>query len=89
MGCGAGRHADVFPGQFFGVDRNIQYVHYAKTHCRGRFLIMDAAHLAFRDNCFDLVFSVGVFHHLADEQAHAAASEMRRVTKTRGRAPDY
>jgi ubiquinone/menaquinone biosynthesis C-methylase UbiE len=46
---------------------------------------MDAANLAFPRAFFDLVFCVGLLHHLSDPQARAAVREMRRVTRDSGR----
>jgi len=85
VGCGAGGHAEVFSGDFWGVDRNLRCIAYARRRRRGRFLVMDATRLAFPSDSFDFVYCVGLCHHLSDQQVRAAASEMKRVTKKGGR----
>jgi ubiquinone/menaquinone biosynthesis C-methylase UbiE len=84
-GCGTGRHARVFDASFWGIDGNAKYIDYARRHRRGVFSVMDATNLAFPGAFFDLVFCVGLLHHLSDPQARAAVREMRRVTRDSGR----
>jgi ubiquinone/menaquinone biosynthesis C-methylase UbiE len=47
------------------------------------YVIYDGTRLPFRDNSFDLVFSWGVFEHIAD--VPAVLAEARRVVKPEGR----
>jgi ubiquinone/menaquinone biosynthesis C-methylase UbiE len=85
VACGTGRHADLFPGSVWGIDENARYIAYARKHYRGRFLVMDARHLGFGDGQFDLVFCVGLCHHLPDTSVRAVVSEMKRVARPGGR----
>jgi ubiquinone/menaquinone biosynthesis C-methylase UbiE len=48
-----------------------------------QFLTMDAEHLSFGDDSFDLICGTGVLHHLELEQAYA---EIARVLKPTGKA---
>jgi len=88
VGCGTGAHGRTFAGRmrYFGVDQNGVYVRHAIARRGEPFAVMDAAKIAFPDGAFDVVFAVGLFHHLSDAQAVAAAREMRRVTKDNGTA---
>ena len=86
VGCGTGRHAAAFSATFCGIDPNPKYIEHAQRSCRGRFLVMDATDLDFPDGAFDLVYCVGLCHHLSDRQVRAAAGEMKRVTKRGGQA---
>ena len=47
-------------------------------------VICSATDLFFDDSSFDVVFAVGLFHHLDDEQFKASLSEVRRVLRTGG-----
>ena len=79
VACGTGRHARVFGGCYCGVDENVRYICYAARRRCGMFGAMNALNMGFPDSCFSLVFSVGLLHHLPDEQAVAAVREMCRV----------
>lgn len=50
----------------------------------GNFKVMDAENLQFPDNCFDVVYSFGVLHHL--KETRRAISEIRRVLREQGTA---
>lgn len=52
------------------------------SHQRLDVRVMDASRLKFPDDCFDFVFSVFVFEHVAD--VAAALAELRRVLKPSG-----
>ncbi|HNR29829.1 MAG TPA: class I SAM-dependent methyltransferase [Candidatus Hydrogenedentes bacterium] len=86
VGCGIGGHADAFATAtlYVGIDENAGYVKYASARHGRRFVAMNATRIAFADGTFDLVFAAGLFHHLSDDQARAAAREMTRVTKETG-----
>ena len=47
-------------------------------------VICSATDLFFDDSSFDVVFAVGLFHHLDDEQFKASLSEVRRVLRAGG-----
>lgn len=86
VGCGTGRHTDIFANRMVGVDLSRAYMAHAKRHHAAKFCTMDAGSLAFADATFDLVYAVGLFHHLPDAQASRAAAEMRRVLRPTGTA---
>ncbi|MCP5159883.1 MAG: class I SAM-dependent methyltransferase [Gammaproteobacteria bacterium] len=48
------------------------------------FLVADACHLPFPENCFDYVYSFGVLHHVADTEA--SIHEVHRLLKPGGQA---
>jgi len=84
VGCGTGRHATAFSGSFYGGDLNPHYIRHAKQQYAGDFLVMDATGLAFAENYFDLVFCVGLCHHLSDDDVRATVREMIRMVKPGG-----
>ena len=85
VGCGTGRHAEAVAGRVAGVDANPAYIAYANRVHRGVFFVGDATRLGLADGVFDVVFCVGLCHHLSDAQVQDAVGEMRRVTKAGGR----
>lgn len=52
--------------------------------CRLKALVMDAHHLNFADNTFDIILGNGILHHLTDLEL--AVSEIKRVLKPNGEA---
>lgn len=86
VGCGTARYAKLFPeANYTGVDISQEYIKKAKKQFPDKtFMVMDAAELKFENQTFDAVFAVGMFHHLSDEKALKAASEMVRVCKKEG-----
>lgn len=94
LGCGNGqRSLDLLKAgaDVTGIDISSVYVAQAADAARaagfedGRFsfLEMDAHHLAFADNTFDLVVGEGILHHL---DLKASTDEINRVLKPSGRA---
>jgi SAM-dependent methyltransferase len=49
-----------------------------------QFVVADARHLPFADDCLDVVFSYSVLQHFAREAAEAALEEMGRVVRPSG-----
>ena len=89
-GCGIGTDAVRFASagaQYTGVDFSEPAVHLARRRFEleelpGRFLRSSVTSLPFPDDRFDLVFSHGVIHHLADTAG--ALREFHRVLKPGG-----
>jgi SAM-dependent methyltransferase len=86
LGCGTGRHAALFAGNYVGIDREPKYVAFAKKRYHGHFLVMDAARLGFPDASFETAFAVGLCHHLHDERVRVVLREMKRVIRQDGLA---
>lgn len=85
LACGTGEFFHSFDsGNYCGMDISSDYIEFAKQHHRGEFLIGDAQHLSFKDEAFDFVFVLGLFHHLPDNDAHLVLDEIRRVIKPTG-----
>lgn len=59
---------------------------YIKTYCASghRGVVGAAEALPFPARCFDAVWSIGLLHHLPDEAAGQAVSEMSRVCRSNG-----
>lgn len=64
-------------------DKVIQHLESENVHDNVTHHVMDAEHLTFPDNSFDLVFGSGIIHHLDTE---LAAREVARVLRRDGRA---
>ncbi len=56
--------------------------HFRQNSLRRRFTNSDATRLPFRDGTFDLVYSIGVLHHVPDTEA--ACREVARVLRAGG-----
>ncbi|MBN1161503.1 MAG: class I SAM-dependent methyltransferase [Dehalococcoidales bacterium] len=85
VGCGTGRYSEIFNCNYYGIDSNEEYINYARKKHRGDFQAMDASHLEFPDDMFKYVFSIGVLHHISDENAIRAIREMKRVCRPDGK----
>ncbi|TAD89554.1 MAG: class I SAM-dependent methyltransferase [Alphaproteobacteria bacterium] len=79
VGCGDGREAqviaDYFKAQGVAIDIGIPQQFVGRT----QFVQMNAEQMAFRDGCFDLVFSFHALEHMLNPAA--ALAEMARVAK--------
>lgn len=84
VGCGTGIFRECFNDDYTGIDVNADYIRKAQEANTGRFLVGDAMVMPFNDGDFDLVFTVGVLHHLNQEQCKKMLYEMRRVSKVGG-----
>lgn len=84
VGCGTGLFRDCFKGQYTGIDINGNYIQQARLKKSGTFIVGDATNLPFDDEMFDLIFTLGVLHHLDNEQSHRMLTEMMRVCKRGG-----
>lgn len=87
QGCGTGEYSLLFKGvKFYGIDNNPKDIEYAGKNFKGNFFIGSADRMkAFKSNFFDVVFAVGLHHHLNDKQACEAVNEALRVVKKKGR----
>jgi ubiquinone/menaquinone biosynthesis C-methylase UbiE len=87
VGCGTGRDARFLLENgidYRGLDRSIHSLHLcrkmvAAANLPGQFVNGDADRLPFADGEFDLVFAIGVLHHVHDMQR--ACREVVRVAK--------
>lgn len=84
LGCGTGLFTDCFKGDYTGIDINEEYIKKARAYKKGTFRTGDATALQFEDETFDLVFTLGVLHHLDAGSREKMLKEMRRVCKTGG-----
>ncbi|MGD0177066.1 MAG: class I SAM-dependent methyltransferase [Candidatus Bathyarchaeia archaeon] len=90
VGCGAGTDFVQFvqqSAQAIGIDASLESLQICKTRLRGKSLVAslilgDAENLPFRSAIFDLVYSFGVLHHVANTQA--AIHQVYRVLRNDG-----
>lgn len=85
QGCGTGEYALLFPNRYIGIDNNNKDIIFARKRYQGKFFTCTATKMKFKDNSFDIVFSVGLYHHLNDDKAKKAIKEAVRVTRTKGK----
>ncbi len=79
QGCGTGEYSLLFGNKYTGLDNNRKDIEYANKTYPGKFIVGNAAQMSvLKDNSFDVVFSVGLFHHLPDTPAKQAIKEARR-----------
>ena len=90
VGCGIavdGRFLSENGVDYQAVDLSLQSLkladeHFHQNDLRRRFANADATRLPFQDGTFDVVFSIGVLHHVPDTQA--ACREVARVLRPGG-----
>jgi ubiquinone/menaquinone biosynthesis C-methylase UbiE len=85
QGCGTGEYSLLFGDRYTGVDISKDYIVNAKKKYPGQFFVGSALDMKLKDNSFDVVFAVGLHHHLTDSQARYAVREALRVTKKGGK----
>lgn len=84
VGCGTGLFRDCFSSEYTGIDINQEYIKKAGTKRGGVYLVADATRLPFETETFDLVFTLGVLHHLDVQNRGNMLKEMWRVCKAGG-----
>lgn len=88
VGCGPKLTTPTPDGPVFGVDINRAYVkQFQSGRTAGQFrgIVSRAEALPFGNNVFVECRSFGLLHHLDDEIAEGAVSEMYRVAREKGR----
>lgn len=86
QGCGTGEYALLFGQKYTGLDYDPNYIKVAQKKYPGNFMIGSADNMKMiKSNSFDVVFAVGLHHHLTDFQARKAIKEALRVTKKGGK----
>jgi SAM-dependent methyltransferase len=71
--------------EIVGIDINEKHIETARNNLEGegiRFMVMDAGHLDFEDECFDMVTISASLHHLSN--IPQALGEMKRVLRPGG-----
>ena len=88
FGCGNGRFSEIFEkDQYIGVDISFKLIEMAqKKYPEKNFLVIDGLKLPFKDNSFDLVIAIAVFHHLPSKKLRIKVlKEIKRVLKNDGK----
>lgn len=89
LGCGPAELLAHLPDgtRYSGIDISPEYI--ARAHerhgTRGRFEVADASQLALGTRRFDLVFAVGLLHHLDDAQAVRLMRDVAALLTSTGR----
>jgi SAM-dependent methyltransferase len=85
LGCGTGRWSTTRFRRFIRTDLNSRYFP-ASPPSGVEFRVVDATDLScFPDDSFDLVYSVGLYHHLPDAAVVSSLRESARVSRPDGR----
>ncbi len=98
LGCGNGRLFNVLKDKkidYTGIDNSKKLIEYAKkryffapplSNGKSRFIIVSALNLPFKDNSFDLIYSIAVLHHIPSKKLRLRfLKEAKRVIKEDGR----
>jgi len=91
-GCGDGRYVFALTGNkycnVYGCDfaeDRIKQANKLSGEVDNRFVVGNVLELPYGDNIFDVVLSVGVLHHLKNDEREQFFNEMIRVLKPGGR----
>jgi SAM-dependent methyltransferase len=90
IGCGTGEILDYMPEhiKYVGFDFSQKYIEHAKNKygSRGKFYCESVSSdiNALHDNAFDFVFSLGVIHHLNEDEALRLISKAKTYLKPGG-----
>ncbi len=84
QGSGTGDYALLFGQRYTGIDVNPDYIEYSRRNFPGNFMVGTATKMPIKDGIFDIVFAVGLHHHLSDNDAKKAILESLRVVKKNG-----
>lgn len=90
IGCGPGEILKMLPEvEYFGFDHSFEYIKRAQMAFKGRgtFVQGDASDFTpyGGDHSFDLVFGMGVLHHVGDDTAENLFALARRALTQKGR----
>ena len=86
IGCGTGYFSRLFKNaNYLGIDSSEEYVGFANKKYGGKFFVMDANKMNFKDKVFDGVLMISFLHHLTDEELNKILKDVRRVLKKDGK----
>lgn len=85
QGCGTGEYALLFGKKYTGIDNNPRDIKFAQNNYPGHFFCGSATEIPFKSESFNIVFTVGLHHHLNDKEARQAIKESFRVLKRNGK----
>lgn len=88
VGCGNGRLSEIFKDKnvdYYGVDFSQNLITKAKQkYPQANFLVADVLNPPFKNEYFDAIFAIAVFHHIPSYYRQKALSEINRVLKNQG-----
>jgi len=90
LGCGPGTSVKYFkPDDYLGIDIDESYIKYAQDHFPNNKFILgdfsDPCRLGLEKESYDLVFAMGLFHHLDDSLAQLFMKNSFDLLKPNGR----
>jgi len=87
LGCGNGRYYELLKNtDYIGVDNSEKLIELAKKkYPRANFQTANCLSLSFKDNVFDKIYSIAVFHHIPSKELRIKfLRECKRVLKKDG-----
>ena len=90
LGCGPGTSAKYFKSDdYLGVDIDESYIKYAQDRKKKKKFILgdfsDLSSLGLENEAYDLVFAMGLFHHLDDQLAQLFMTNAFDLLKPNGK----
>lgn len=85
LDVGCGPYSRLTQAGLLPIGLDLAYSYIAAYNCNNTpGVVASAKEIPFTENCFDSVWSIGMFHHLSGEIARSAMREMVRVCKQGG-----
>ena len=86
IGCGTGYFSRLFKfSKYVGIDSSLKYVGFANKKYGGKFFVMDANKMNFKNKLFDGVLMISFLHHLTDKELDGIFHDVKRVLKIEGK----
>lgn len=88
MGCGNGRFYELLKNtDYTGIDSSEKLIQIAqKKYPQANFRVADSLNLPFKENSFDKIYSIAVFHHIPSKELRIKfLKECQRVLKKDGK----
>jgi ubiquinone/menaquinone biosynthesis C-methylase UbiE len=85
-GCGTGKYCTFFnPKNYLGLDINKKSINIAKKKYKQYHFKELSKKLNVKDNSFDFILILGVFHHISNNEIKPILKEINRVLKKNGK----
>lgn len=87
VGCGPrGNFINIPSEAYIGIDTSKKTINKLRERQDGKYLLMDAKQLNFKDGHFSYIISTSFFHHLSPQECLIVCGQMKRKLKKDGLA---